>query len=76
VFSSTAFSAATRSKAGEVQKHNREEFLRLFPQGFAALGYERDSSGNGTFLLGRWDEAWSYTAPFASPSTDWPQEAH
>ena len=67
--------AANRFKAAEVQKRNREEFLRLLPQDFAALGYERDSAGNGTFLLGRWDEAWSYTEPFASPSTDWPQEA-
>jgi predicted GNAT superfamily acetyltransferase len=69
-------SAANRSKAAEVQKRNREEFLRLLPQGLAALGYERDAAGNGTFLLGRWDENLSYTTPFANPSTDWPQEAH
>lgn len=69
-------SDANRAKAADVQKRNREQFLRLLPQGFAALGYETDAAGNGTFLLGRWDEAWSYAAPFANPSADWPQEAH
>jgi predicted GNAT superfamily acetyltransferase len=53
-------SAAERPKAAEVQKRNREEFLRVLPQGLAALGYERDAAGNGAFLLGRWDENWSY----------------
>jgi predicted GNAT superfamily acetyltransferase len=53
-------SAAERPQAAEVQKRNREEFLRAFPQGLAALGYERDAAGNGAFLLGRWDENWSY----------------
>src|SRR5215472_664774 len=68
-------SSADRPKAASVQKHNREEFLRLLPQGFAALGYERDAAGNGSFLLGRWDEPWSYTTPFTHPSADWRQEA-
>jgi hypothetical protein len=45
-----------------VQKRNREEFLAAFRQGLAALGYERDAQGNGAFLLGRWDEDWSYAA--------------
>jgi predicted GNAT superfamily acetyltransferase len=53
-------SSAERPKAAEVQVRNREEFLRAFPQGLAALGYERDAAGNGAFLLGRWDENWSY----------------
>jgi predicted GNAT superfamily acetyltransferase len=52
-------SAAERPKAAEVQKRNRKEFLDAFPQGLAALGYERDAAGNGAFLLGRWDENWS-----------------
>ncbi len=55
-------SAAERAKAAEVQKRNREEFLQAFPQGLAALGYERDAAGNGNFLLGHWDEKWSYTS--------------
>lgn len=50
----------SRSKAWEVQDHNRERFLSAFTQGLAVLGYERDSQGNGKFLLGKWDEKWSY----------------
>jgi predicted GNAT superfamily acetyltransferase len=49
-----------RSKAAEVQKHNREEFLSAFGQGLTALGYERDATGNGAFLLGRWNENLSF----------------
>jgi hypothetical protein len=26
------------------------------------LSYERDDEGNGKFLLGKWDEAWSYAS--------------
>jgi predicted GNAT superfamily acetyltransferase len=51
---------ATRSRAAEVQARNRQEFLRAFAEGLAVLGYERDAKGNGTFLLGRWEEKWSY----------------
>jgi len=50
----------TRQKAADVQLRNREHFLAAFSRGLACLGYERDAHGNGTFLLGRWDEAWSY----------------
>jgi predicted GNAT superfamily acetyltransferase len=50
----------TRAKAAEVQSRNREMFLRAFSQGLACLRYERDEHGSGAFLLGRWDEAWSY----------------
>jgi predicted GNAT superfamily acetyltransferase len=52
----------TRAKAQQVQARNREEFLRAFADGLAVLGYERDDAGNGKFLLGRWDEKWSYAA--------------
>lgn len=55
-------SDADRPKAAEVQKHNREKFLSAFRHGLAALWYERDRHGNGAFLLGRWDENWSYAA--------------
>ncbi|HEY2359862.1 MAG TPA: GNAT family N-acetyltransferase [Candidatus Angelobacter sp.] len=51
-----------RHKASEVQKHNREHFLTAFSQGLIALGYERDEQENGAFLLGRWDEDWSYAS--------------
>jgi predicted GNAT superfamily acetyltransferase len=71
-------SSADRPRAAEVQNRNREKFLRLLPQGVAALGYERDAAGNGAFLLGRWEENWSYTETFASPEPDqdWLRETH
>ncbi len=53
---------AERNKASEVQLRNRGLFLEAFANGFAALGYQRDQQGNGKFLLGRWDENWSYAA--------------
>jgi len=52
----------TRKKALEVQERNREQFLRAFGKGLAVLGYERDTEGNGKFLLGRWEEKWSYAS--------------
>jgi hypothetical protein len=45
-----------------VQKRNREQFLAAFRSGLVGLGYERDTKGNGAFLLGRWDEDWSYAS--------------
>jgi predicted GNAT superfamily acetyltransferase len=54
--------AETREKAKAVQERNREEFLRRFSDGLAVLGYESDAQGNGKFLLGRWDEKWSYAS--------------
>lgn len=53
-------SSKDRTKASEVQGRNREQFLKSFSDGLAVLGYQRDSIGNGAFLLGRWDENWSY----------------
>ncbi|MDR3747191.1 MAG: GNAT family N-acetyltransferase [Acidobacteriota bacterium] len=52
----------TRQKAVDLQSRNRRQFLTAFSRGLACLGYERDASGNGAFLLGRWDEDWSYTS--------------
>ena len=52
----------TRGQAQQVQERNREQFLRAFGGGLAVLGYERDSAGNGKFLLGEWDEKWSYAS--------------
>jgi predicted GNAT superfamily acetyltransferase len=46
----------TRQKAAELQLRNREQFLKAFAQGLACLRYERDETGDGAFLLGRWDE--------------------
>ncbi len=53
-------SAKDRGKAAEFQLRNREQLMGAFARGLAALGYERDAAGNGCFLLGRWDEDWSY----------------
>ena len=54
--------AETRTKAQQVQERNREQFLSAFSHGLAVLGYERDTDGNGKFLLGHWDEKWSYAS--------------
>lgn len=50
----------TRARAREVQSHNREQFFTSFRRGLACLGYERDEQGNGAFLVGQWDEPWTY----------------
>ena len=52
----------TRRQAQQVQERNREQFLRAFSRGLAVLGYERDPAGNGKFLVGHWDEKWSYAS--------------
>ena len=54
--------AETRAQAQQVQERNRQQFLHAFGQGLAVLGYNRDAEGNGTFLLGRWEEKWSYAS--------------
>jgi predicted GNAT superfamily acetyltransferase len=53
-------SAATRPQALNVQAGNREQFAEAFTAGLSVLGYERNPSGNGRFLLGAWDEQWNY----------------
>lgn len=52
----------TRGRAQQIQESNREHFLEAFADGLAVLGYERDNSGNGKFLLARWDEPWSFAS--------------
>ena len=52
----------TRGLAQQVQERNREQFLLAFSRELAVLGYERDAEGNGKFVLGRWDENWSYAS--------------
>jgi predicted GNAT superfamily acetyltransferase len=52
----------TRAQARAVQERNRDQFLRAFDTGQAVLGYERDPASNGKFLLGPWDEKWSYAS--------------
>jgi predicted GNAT superfamily acetyltransferase len=53
-------SPETRDRAAEVQLRNREALMSAFADGLAVLGYERDREGNGTFLVGHWDEDWTY----------------
>jgi len=50
----------TREKARAVHSRNRELFLDAFGHGLAVLGHERDAQGHGRFLLGKWDERWTY----------------
>ena len=54
--------ADTRAQAQQVQERNREQFLQAFTKGLAVIAYERDAEGNGKFVLGHWDEKWSYAA--------------
>ncbi|MBI2683459.1 MAG: GNAT family N-acetyltransferase [Acidobacteriales bacterium] len=51
-----------RDKAAAVQLRNRESFLHEFAEGRSVLGYERGPDGAGRFLLGHWDEDWSYAS--------------
>ncbi len=60
-------SAALRSKAAAVQLRNQEQFQRGFGEGLAVLAFRRDEEGNGTFLLGRWNEKWSYAVGEKQP---------
>jgi predicted GNAT superfamily acetyltransferase len=55
-------SATERKKAADVQLRNREGFLEAFDTDLAVLRYERDAAGHGKFLLGHWDEDWSYAS--------------
>ncbi|HLH09600.1 MAG TPA: GNAT family N-acetyltransferase [Terriglobales bacterium] len=53
-------SPGDRTKAADVQQRNRDKFLQAFSQGLVILNYQRDERGSGAFLLGHWDETWSY----------------
>ena len=52
--------AATRTRALEVQKRNQEQLMKAFADGLSVLGYERDRSGDGRFVLGKWAELLNY----------------
>ncbi len=52
----------TRAKAAEIQARNREKFLAAFRDGLSVLRFRRNRDGDGTYLLGHWDEPWSYAA--------------
>jgi predicted GNAT superfamily acetyltransferase len=46
-----------RDKAKQVQANNRAALESAFERGLVVVSYERDAEGNGSFLLGRWNEA-------------------
>lgn len=46
---------AQRSLAQAVQSRNREALEAAFRRGLAVIGYQRDSDGGGSFLLGPWE---------------------
>ncbi len=52
----------TRQKAAELQLRNRQQFLKAFSDGLTCLRYGRCDNGDGVFVLGRWDENWSYAS--------------
>ena len=47
---------SSRFRARETQTQVRERLVGGFEHGLAAIGYERDAEGNGTYLLGGWDD--------------------
>jgi len=49
-----------RPKAREVQEHNAAALEEAFARGLSVIGYERSAAGDGTFLLGIWDEGLAY----------------
>ncbi len=56
-------SPATRDRALAVQQRNRETIQQAFATGLSVLSYRRGSQGDGTFLLGKWDENFFYPGP-------------
>jgi predicted GNAT superfamily acetyltransferase len=53
-------SETERDEARRVQARNAAALEDAFARGHTVLGYRRKESGDGSFLLGRWDEALSY----------------
>jgi predicted GNAT superfamily acetyltransferase len=49
--------AQQRNLAQTLQSSNRTALESAFQRGLAVIGYERDTAGNGSFLLGQWTEA-------------------
>jgi len=49
--------AQQRSRAQALQTSNREALESAFRRGLAVIGYERNADGDGSFLLGLWNEA-------------------
>ena len=49
-----------RDSAREVQAENAATLESAFAKGLAVLGYRRSEQGDGSFLLGKWNENWLY----------------
>jgi predicted GNAT superfamily acetyltransferase len=49
-----------RDAARAVQAANAAALDAAFARGFAVLGYQRNEQGDGSFLLGKWDEGFLY----------------
>jgi predicted GNAT superfamily acetyltransferase len=49
-----------RGQARQIQAKNAAALEDAFARGLAVLGYRRDAAGDGSFLLGRWDEPLGY----------------
>ena len=45
-----------RGLAEALQRNNRVALLSAFERGLAIIGHERDAGGDGSFLLGHWNE--------------------
>ena len=52
----------SRQGAAGAGAQSRTVSAALSRMALRVLGYERDAEGNGKFLLGRWDEKWSYAS--------------
>ncbi len=48
-----------RDLARDLQTRNRDALESAFHRGLAVVGYDRDAQGNGSFLLGPWNETLS-----------------
>jgi predicted GNAT superfamily acetyltransferase len=54
------FADETRFRAREVQAANADALESAFARGLSVIGYERNTHGDGRFLLGVWDETLQY----------------
>jgi hypothetical protein len=49
-----------RDSARAVQAANADALEAAFARGLAVLGYRRNEQGDGSFLLGKWNESFGY----------------
>ena len=51
---------SSANAARDVQEANAAALESAFARGLAVLGYKRNEQGDGSYLLGKWDEEFSY----------------